>query len=506
MNDPQPSMARLWQPALTCGFASAVVLWVGWFVTHLPWAGVPEPAAITTLAVLWFLSSIGTGMACGRDGWRVGPLAGGVAALLGLLVLGSRVRPEPGAQGVPGPGLIVVGFMLTGVVLGLIGGASGGALRRGADCRAANWLGRFALVTTIAVAPLAFIGGLVTSTNSGLAVPDWPNTFGSNMFLYPLGPRVEPAIFLEHSHRLFGALAGVAVVTLTAWRCLAGATPTLRRGFGAAAITGAVACGVLLAAPRVPANVELAFAAALSGVVAAMVLYARLDTPPLRRERLWALGILALIIVQGYLGGARVVEQARGLALVHGVTAQVILGALAMLAVRHARAWHDAASLPPIEASRRLRALATGAMHSLLVQLVLGAAYRHFPHAHVLWTHVVFALVVSIMAMLAGFAAGGLPEDVRDRPAVRAARRVGVAVAVVVAVQFMLGWAAFFAGGDPRTTDTPAQALVRTAHQANGALLVGLVSALLVLARAIHRSAAGRGAPAGRGPGETPVE
>ena len=61
------------------------------------------------------------------------------------------------------------------------------------------------------------IGGLVTSTESGMAVPDWPGTFGANMFLYPIGLMAHPRIFLEHSHRLFGAMAGlVSILALLA--------------------------------------------------------------------------------------------------------------------------------------------------------------------------------------------------------------------------------------------------------------------------------------------------
>jgi cytochrome c oxidase assembly protein subunit 15 len=47
------------------------------------------------------------------------------------------------------------------------------------------WLHRFALLTAIATFPLLFVGGLVTSSGAGLAVPDWPTTFGYNMFLFP---------------------------------------------------------------------------------------------------------------------------------------------------------------------------------------------------------------------------------------------------------------------------------------------------------------------------------
>jgi heme a synthase len=47
------------------------------------------------------------------------------------------------------------------------------------------WLHRFALLTAGATFLLIVVGGIVTSTGAGLAVPDWPTTFGHNMFLYP---------------------------------------------------------------------------------------------------------------------------------------------------------------------------------------------------------------------------------------------------------------------------------------------------------------------------------
>src|SRR3954462_14346658 len=64
--------------------------------------------------------------------------------------------------------------------------------------------------------PLLFVGGSVTSYGVGLAVPDWPTTFGMNMFLYdfwnaPFGVRVE------HAHRLYGAAVGLATVALAGW-------------------------------------------------------------------------------------------------------------------------------------------------------------------------------------------------------------------------------------------------------------------------------------------------
>ena len=55
---------------------------------------------------------------------------------------------------------------------------------------------------------LLFAGGMVTSTNSGLSVPDWPTTFGKNMFLFPPS-MMKGGIFYEHGHRLFASLVGL---------------------------------------------------------------------------------------------------------------------------------------------------------------------------------------------------------------------------------------------------------------------------------------------------------
>ena len=75
------------------------------------------------------------------------------------------------------------------------------------------WLHRLARLTAGATFLLIIIGGIVTGTDSGLAVPDWPTTFGYNMFLYPLSEMVG-GILYEHSHRLMGSLVGLLTVGL----------------------------------------------------------------------------------------------------------------------------------------------------------------------------------------------------------------------------------------------------------------------------------------------------
>ena len=131
---------------------------------------------------------------------------------------------------------------------------------------------RLALGTAVATAVLIVFGGLVTNTGAALAVPDWPNTFGHNLFLYPWSGMVG-GVFYEHSHRLLGATVGLLTLTLAAalWR----------RG------------------------------------------------PALR-----ALGLVAVatVIAQGVLGGLRVVLLRDELALVHGPLAQAFFALIATLA------------------------------------------------------------------------------------------------------------------------------------------------------------------------------
>ena len=69
------------------------------------------------------------------------------------------------------------------------------------------WLHRFTIILASSTLLLLVVGGLVTSTESGLAVPDWPNTYGYFMFSFPLSQMVG-GIFYEHGHRLIASMVG----------------------------------------------------------------------------------------------------------------------------------------------------------------------------------------------------------------------------------------------------------------------------------------------------------
>jgi cytochrome c oxidase assembly protein subunit 15 len=74
----------------------------------------------------------------------------------------------------------------------------------------------FAACVAAATALLIFAGGLVTSTGSGLAVPDWPTTYGWSMFTFPLDKWVG-GIYYEHSHRLIASTVGLLIMGLAVW-------------------------------------------------------------------------------------------------------------------------------------------------------------------------------------------------------------------------------------------------------------------------------------------------
>src|SRR6478672_4637114 len=77
-------------------------------------------------------------------------------------------------------------------------------------------LDRFTWFTAAATFLLIGLGGVVTSHEAGLAVPDWPTTYGYNMFLFPV--RLwQNNILYEHTHRLFASLVGLLVSILAVW-------------------------------------------------------------------------------------------------------------------------------------------------------------------------------------------------------------------------------------------------------------------------------------------------
>src|SRR3954471_5502590 len=106
-----------------------------------------------------------------------------------------------------------------------------------------RWLNRFVWFTSIATLFLICSGGMVTSKGVGLAVPDWPTTFGYNMFLFPFSQWVG-GIFFEHTHRLAASLVGFLTIILAIWIWRADQRRWLRT-LGWAALGAVILQGVL---------------------------------------------------------------------------------------------------------------------------------------------------------------------------------------------------------------------------------------------------------------------
>src|SRR4051812_27699251 len=78
-----------------------------------------------------------------------------------------------------------------------------------------RWLSLFTAFATLC---LICIGGLVTSHEAGMSVPDWPTSYGYNMFFFPIAQWWHAGgIFYEHSHRLFASGVGALMIVVSAW-------------------------------------------------------------------------------------------------------------------------------------------------------------------------------------------------------------------------------------------------------------------------------------------------
>jgi cytochrome c oxidase assembly protein subunit 15 len=196
------------------------------------------------------------------------------------------------------------------------------------------WLHRLALLTAAATLPLLFIGGLVTSKGAGLAVPDWPTTFGYNMFLYPWSKMVG-GILYEHTHRLVASAVGLLTVLLA-----------LFIWFGE------------------------------------------------KRRWLRWLGIVTLVfvILQGVIGGLRVVLLEETLAILHACFAQAFFALVAGMALFTSRGWKEESGKIQLADAGRIQRLSLLTTGMIYLQGVFGAVLRYTGDA--LELHLVFAALV----------------------------------------------------------------------------------------------------------------
>ena len=178
---------------------------------------------------------------------------------------------------------------------------------------------------------------MVTSKNVGLAVPDWPTTFGYNMFLFPVSKWIGGVLF-EHTHRLIASTVGFLTLILAFW------------------------------------------------------LWRDEDRPSVK-----TLGLLAVagVILQGILGGLRVTMLKDQIGIFHACLAQAFLGLIVLIGVMRTNFWRAfaVADVDPTK-FRAIKTIAIVTTIAIYAQLALGATMRHqhkdlaildFPTANGAW-------------------------------------------------------------------------------------------------------------------------
>jgi cytochrome c oxidase assembly protein subunit 15 len=191
----------------------------------------------------------------------------------------------------------------------------------------------FAVLNAVATFLLIGLGGLVTSHEAGMSVPDWPTSYGYNMFALPIKFWTGGAFF-EHTHRLLASVVGLLTTILAVWLWL-------------------------------------------------------------KDPRKWLtwLGIATflLVIAQGILGGLRVRLQMDNLGIFHGAVAQTFLVLVCAIALVTSRWWHNSAAEEQLAVPRGLRSHVLYVTLLIFIQLLIAATMRHqhaglaisdFPLAH----------------------------------------------------------------------------------------------------------------------------
>ena len=308
---------------------------------------------------------------------------------------------------------------------------------------------RTAWLLAVSTFPLIWLGGLVTTYRAGMAVPDWPGTYGYLLFfLYPLDLWLGVwDVFLEHSHRMLGALVGIFAIVL------------------------------------------------------AVVLW-RWDPRPGMR---W-MGVAAVVFVsvQGTLGGVRVLVDEVLLANIHGCTAPLFFALCTALVTLTSSRWLNDNGPERRHGSWQFRRLAVVALTAVYVQIVLGAQIRHLPpnagpgwFTLWVWLHVIAAFVVLGLAVWVSIVAGRLNEPFVLRRARWLLGLVGLQVALGLAT-WVVNWGfpmwfedyiltveyTVVAGG-------PLQAWVTTTHVAVGSLTLVTALSVVMWSGRLLRSARG---------------
>lgn len=300
-------------------------------------------------------------------------------------------------------------------------------------CRSALFL--WAVVLAVSTLPLVAVGGLVTSTSSGMADPDWhftPFKLLTAAGWAEMGSNV--ALMIEHSHRQIGYLVGMLAIGLA---------------------VGCLCCQA--------------------------------------GSKRW-LGLIVLLAVsaQGALGAFRIKLHAwfgPEFALIHGITGQLVFVLIVAAALWLSSGWARRETIEEVRASK-VRRLALLAFIMAVVQLVSGATLRHLGGDLLLAVHLIFAVAVAVHVMLVwGFTLNQASGLLRWPAAL---------ALMVLGLQVLLGFGAWWAGGGYPAQEardlTQARIALTTSHQTLGAVLLATLAVVWLRSRHHLPTAAGQSA------------
>ena len=352
------------------------------------------------------------------------------------------------------------------------------------------WLHRLAVLTVVTTFILICMGGLVTSTDSGLAVPDWPTTFGYNMFLYPLSKTVSGFLFsidpnrqtdldnLNLSVKLRQALKknGISVsknVIISTekqdsrWKLVDKVNERTYTLIKSGERLDVYVHGVLYEHSH-----------RLIGSIVGFLTIALMVSIWARDARKWMkwLGVVALVavIVQGVMGGLRVTNLSRILAIIHACFAQAFFALTASIALFTSRNWLQTSAKTESPDVSRLRNLSLITLGLIYVQFIFGAILRHTGQR--LDAHLLFAGLVTIHIFLL------LRRILKNHPENPSLVRPILLLSGLLVVQLALGFGAYLAeytafGGGVHPV---AGVIITTSHVAIGALML-VISVVLTL-------------------------
>jgi len=271
---------------------------------------------------------------------------------------------------------------------------------------------RFAIATALATVILLVAGALVTSNDAADSVPDWPLAYGRII------PPLIGGIRYEYAHRVVAALVAILTTILAIW---------------------------------------------LSRVA--------LKSPAGR----WAWIAFALVLVQAFLGRERVLfGHAAVIATIHATIAQIFFITVVCLTLLTSAWWQRDLSSLDDSGSPRLRSLSSWTTAAILIQLVLGAGFRH--GAFGILPHLVGAVAVLFLAVWTS-------RTVRVRfGQVTDLRRWGILLQAFLGTQILLGFAAYWAIAESLNAAQPVllYVIIEVAHVVVGALTLA-ASVLLTL-------------------------